>query len=311
MFRKTTALVCGLVTTALLAATTGSSTAAATSPSTDPTPGLPVYLALGDSYANGQSSVDPAANEYWATVADWRATGYVAQLHEDLVTDLKCLPGAKAAPQGCRALQSLNLARSAIAAMNGQPRIPGVTTTSLIEEQLPAATALLEARNQDQNPRNDVEVITVTVGGNDIFGPVLNACLGGVNASCYQTVNEVFDGFALRYSQILEQLRAAGGDQVQIVTMTYPNPLPYCYLAPVPNSEALGDLILEGVPLPGEGRDGFNGLIAQISAQHGARVADTFGALGPGDFVGGTDCLHPNLSGHTKVAARFAAALTP
>jgi lysophospholipase L1-like esterase len=38
-------------------------------------------------------------------------------------------------------------------------------------------------------------------------------------------------------------------------------------------------------------------------------VADTYGLLGPGDLVGGTDCLHPNDAGHQKIAEAFAAAL--
>jgi len=67
--------------------------------------------------------------------------------------------------------------------------------------------------------------------------------------------------------------------------------------------QALGDLILETAPVPGLGEVGFNGLITAISQQHGAKVADTFGALGAGDLVGGTDCLHPNKAGHTNIAA--------
>jgi lysophospholipase L1-like esterase len=31
--------------------------------------------------------------------------------------------------------------------------------------------------------------------------------------------------------------------------------------------------------------------------------------LGPGDLVGGTDCLHPNDAGHQKIAEAFAAVL--
>ncbi len=42
-----------------------------------------------------------------------------------------------------------------------------------------------------------------------------------------------------------------------------------------------------------------------VSAQHGALVAETFGALGDGDFVGGSDCLHPTDAGYEKIAAAF------
>lgn len=68
--------------------------------------------------------------------------------------------------------------------MDGEPAKPGVRSATVITEQLPAAVEMLESRNRDANPRNDVEVITLTVGGNDIFGPVLGACLGGVTPTC-------------------------------------------------------------------------------------------------------------------------------
>jgi hypothetical protein len=31
--------------------------------------------------------------------------------------------------------------------------------------------------------------------------------------------------------------------------------------------------------------------------------------LGPGDLVGGTDCLHPNDAGHQRIAEAFGAVL--
>ena len=54
---------------------------------------------------------------------------------------------------------------------------------------------------------------------------------------------------------------------------------------------------------------GFNDLITAISAENGARTADTFGDLRAGDLVGGADCLHPTRSGHTKIAAAFVEAM--
>jgi lysophospholipase L1-like esterase len=178
----------------VLVAAAGGSTAVAAAASPQPTPGLPVYLALGDSIANGQESTPwvqsapPAPGDYWATVAGWRANGYVAQFDANLVANLNCLPAASAhAKAGCRQLQLLNLARSGVPAMNGQPAKPGVTTQIVIDEQLPAATALLRARNHDKNPRNNVEVVTLTVGGNDIFGPVTTACLVGRHAPVHHS----------------------------------------------------------------------------------------------------------------------------
>jgi lysophospholipase L1-like esterase len=64
--------------------------------------------------------------------------------------------------------------------------------------------------------------------------------------------------------------------------------------------------VLEGAP----GFDGrLNDLIRVISAANGVAVADTYGKLAAGNLVGGTDCLHPNDSGHQIIADLFAAAL--
>jgi lysophospholipase L1-like esterase len=275
----------------------------------DPIPGLPVYLALGDSIANGQQSADVVPDDYWATVAAWRAGGYVAQLSTDLKSTLNCLPGrGKRTRPGCRQLQLLNMARSAVPAAVEPPGLPGVTTQLLIDEQLPAATALLEGRNADKNPRNDVEVITLTVGGNDAFGTILGACLGSDTSGCLGAIQSVFGTFSRNYTHILSQLREAAGPNARVVTMTYYNPVPYCALGQ--SNSAAGpfvDWVLEGGTLPGVGTlpVGYNELIEGISAQFGATPAETFGLLGDGDFVGGADCLHPNLSGHTKIAAAF------
>jgi lysophospholipase L1-like esterase len=277
--------------------------------SPDLVPGLPVYLALGDSIANGQQAANVVPGDYWATVDGWRANGYVAQFSEDLESTLDCLPGrGGGVPSGCKHLQLMNLARSAVPAAVQPPGLPGVTTQVLIDEQLPDATALLERRNGDRNPRNDVPVVTVTVGGNDAFGPITTACLGPDPSGCLAAIQSVFTLFGRNYTFILRELRAASGPATRIVTMTYYNPVPYCALGQV--NDAAGpfvDWVLEGGTLPGVGTlaVGYNDLIEGISAQFGATPAETFGMLGEGDFVGGTDCLHPNLAGHTKIAAAF------
>jgi lysophospholipase L1-like esterase len=277
--------------------------------SPDLVPGLPVYLALGDSIANGQQSADVVPDDYWATVDAWRANGYVAQFGEDLESTLTCLPGkGKNTPAGCRQLQLMNLARSAVPAAVEPPGLPGLTTQLLIDEQLPAATALLEQRNGDKNRRNDVQVVTVTVGGNDAFGPITTACLGPNPTGCLTAIQSVFTTFGRNYSYILRELRAAAGSKTRMVTMTYYNPVPYCALGQAnPVAGPFVDWVLEGGTLNGVGTlpVGYNDLIEMISAQFGATPAETFGMLGAGDFVGGADCLHPNLSGHTKIAAAF------
>jgi lysophospholipase L1-like esterase len=248
--------------------------------------------------------------DYWATVAGWQANGYVALFGKYLVQELDCVPGrGPATGPGCRQLQVLNLARSAVPKEVEPPTgRPGVTTQIVIDEQLPVAVPLLRSRNHDKNPRNDVPVVTLTVGGNDVFGPIIAACVTAnppSPAGCSSAIGTAFAGFATNYTKILAQLRPAAGPDAELITMTYYNPLPYCALGANPAAGPFGDWVLEQVVTQPGVAPGFNGLIETISAKYDATVADTFGTLGTGDFVGGADCLHPDPDGHAKVATAF------
>ena len=302
MRRTTLTLLASALLLVGLAAPAGPA-AAGTGPA-DLTPGLPVYLALGDSLANGEASA-PDTGDYLTTVAGWRANGYVAQFDAWLKTNLDCLPArSDNARDGCKQLQLLNLGRSAVPAEIHPPDgLPGVTSDLVISEQLPTAVGLLQARNGDANPRNDVEIVTIDVGGNEIFDAVMGPCLLAADKSgCPAAIQAAFGHFATNFSHILNDLRTAAGADTTIITMTYFNTLPGCPLAA---AAPFADWLLAGentamfgpMPMP------FNTLIAQISAAYGARVADTFGHV-PADHLAG-DCKHANRDGHTDIATAF------
>ena len=286
------------VTALVIASMSGSAAVAQGSPP-NPPPGLPVYLALGDSIANGENSDAPQdIDGYWAAVAQWRQDGYVTPFRSYLKTNLDCLPVATdRAADGCRQLQLINLARSAIPAFGTESGKPGVTSQLFIDEQLTPAENLLRARNDDDNPRNDVEVVTITVGGNEIF----DAFMSGDPSQ----LASALERFIANYHTILGGLRDAAGPETPIITMTYFNPLPYCGY-PYPDQGAvLGNLVLEQLPTPAG--NGLNGIIRNISAQYGATPAEGFGILGSGDFA---NCKHPNETGYTKLATAFEQAWT-
>jgi lysophospholipase L1-like esterase len=233
--------------------------------------GRPLYLALGDSVAAGVGASDPAV------------TGYVPRLYDRLRDEPSCqLLGRP----GCRSLALHNLA------------VGGATSTTLLTDQLPAAVDELRAHNGDRNPRNDVLVVTIDIGGNDVFS-VVPSCTAGPTPQCLALVQARLATFEANFTQILSQLRAAAGPDTVIVAMTYYNPLPSCVRAAL---APLADVVLESGP----GIDGLNDRIRRISAANGVQVADTYGKLGPGDLVGGTDCLHPNDAGHQVIAEAFA-----
>lgn len=242
-------------------------------------PGLPVQLSLGDSWAFGFGAAVP------------REGGYVVRLHETLQERYRCLPAAaEQARGGCKQLQLVNVA------------VGGATTPSLIAGQLPAATSLLEARNGDRNPRNDVEVVTLHIGGNDVTGSIVAACIGGPTPSCLETIEAEFDAYRPDLDTALSRLRAAAGDDTRIVIGTYDNPIPTCQLAMVPGAVQLAAIVLEGgpgVPL------GLHDIMRDVAADYGVEVAEVYGDLGSQDWVGGQDCLHPDDSGYAKVADAF------
>jgi lysophospholipase L1-like esterase len=259
----------------LLGLLTGSGPASA---EPDPAPiGRPLYLALGDSLAAGVGASNPAV------------TGYVPQLYELLRQQLACQPAGR---PSCRSLALRNLG------------VGGATSTTLLATQLPAAVAELQARNNDPNPHNDVKVVTIDIGGNDLFGVVSSSCAAGPSPECAALIQARLEAFAANFSLILGELRAAAGPDTVIVAMTYYNPLPSCRLASL---APLADAVLEG---GGGVTVGLNDLIRSIAAAHGVLVAETYGRLGPGELVGGSDCLHPNDAGYQVITQAFAAVLT-
>jgi len=283
---------------------------AAVAASPEPTPTRPVYLALGDSIATGQNSEPPTdsanANAYWRTIAAYKRAGYVTPFSTFLKGQLNCLPETASADGSCGRLQVVSLARSAIPTFGTVAGKDGVTTSSLIAEQLEPAVTLISERRTDGNPRNDVEVITLTVGGNEIFDAFRTGDQAAIGAAIAT--------FAANYGQILGTLRAAAGPSAEILTMTYFNPLRYCSPLPLPEGVTReevamqADFILEALPIPlGDlgTASGFNGIIEKISAAFGAVPAETFGALGEGDFF---DCKHPDASGYAKILTAFESA---
>lgn len=231
----------------------------------------PVHLAVGDSQAFGIGT--PRADKL----------GYVPVLNRWL-RSVDCSEGA---PAACPHLELVNMS------------VPGATSSSLIANQLPSAWQLIAERRGDADPDNDVIYITVTIGGNDLFNPVVGACSGGVTPQCVQTITDAFTQYQANLAYILGSLRAAAGPDARIVISTYDNPLAACDLAAL---APLADSVLNGGPgVP----VGFNTLIGLVASATGAEVADMFGRLDVDDWVGGTDCLHPDKSGYHEMAAAF------
>ncbi len=235
---------------------------------------VPLYLALGDSLAAGVGASDP------------EETGYVPVFHDYLRENAGCDRGMAGV---CPELRLLNFGQG------------GATTTTLLRDQVPVALQVLWERNGNENPLNDVERITVDIGGNDAFA-LYGVCSSGVTAECAGAVQATFATVAQNLTTALVSLRAAAEAETQIIVMTYYNGLIGCERA---GAAPMADVLLEGgAVLPA----GLNDVIRASAARAGAGIAETYGLLGTDDLVGGTNCLHPDDSGYRIIADAFAAA---
>jgi hypothetical protein len=275
----------------LLGALTAPSAAAADPPTT---PVAPLQLALGDSWAAGFGDTGFGTPTFEG--------GYVTDLNQALKQRFNC-SGAEPeqAQAGCPQLELINL---------GQATSPGVTTQSMIANQFPQALPLLESRNLNGNPRDDVEVTTLHIGGNDVTNPIIGACLFG-QAPCGQTIQAELAAYRVDLDEALSALREAAGGE-RIVIGTYDNGVENCFLAQLFPGEAvpLARLVLEGGSLVLRGElivvpKGLHDIMRDVGEDHGVEVAEVFGDLSAADWVGGADCLHPDDSGYDKVAKAF------
>ena len=225
------------------------------------------YLALGDSVAAGVGASRPDLG-YVPLVAD--ALRSARQCGDD--GNLSCLR------------ESTNLS------------VSGATTTTLIASQLPAATSLLQARNSNATPDDDVRLITLTIGGNDVFQPIIAACQTPTAPQCSSTVATQLQQVATNYAVILGRLRAAAGRDTTIAVTTYYNGLaaPGC---PAAALSGLAQVVLEGGPgVPA----GLNDIIRQAAQVFEARVVETAPVVEPAEIR--PDCLHPTDKGHADIA---------
>lgn len=239
--------------------------APAASPTASPVSGPSTYLALGDSVAAGVGATPPATG------------GYVPLLAGLLSERLGCTaPPADGCP-----VQLRNLAES------------GATTATLLRRQLPQAVELLRTAP-------DVRLVTVTIGGNDVFEMVVRACAPAPqDPACRAAVVSALARVSSGVDEVLRAVTAAVPPGTPVAVMAYYDPLFACRLAPL---RALGAQVLEGTGA----QPGLNDILRSRSADYGVLVVETRDRLTErNDFVGGNDCLHPSGSGHARIAQAF------
>ncbi len=259
----------------------GATTAPRTGPTSIPVPNLkvvpsdeghigtaPLYLALGDSLSAGVGATGFSAEK-----------AFVGLVHDEL--------GPKFA--------LLNLG------------IAGHDSRQLIEEgPLDRAVAEITQRNRDDDPDNDVEVVTLEIGGNDLLDLFFELVLPGRCPSvaeglqkpeCVDALRETLDAYEPNLDLILDRLHEAD-PELNIFLMTLYNP----FSGALPVLDELGELTLEGdpdTPFP----EGLQDIIRRQAEKNDVHLVEVYPLFeGKAREYIAADTIHPNDTGYRLMA---------
>lgn len=234
----------------------------------------PAYIALGDSLSQGIGA------------SDTDATGFVPLVHKSLGDGYELI----------------NLSHS------------GDTSQDLLDHgHLHQAIAEIEERNGDGDEGNDVRLVTLEIGGNDLLRLYFSLVVPGTcssvetaleRAECVDPLVSALESFKPNLASILDQLKEAD-PSLTIVLLTLYNPFSH-----LGGTGEIGELALEGLPgtpFP----DGLNDLIrAQAQQREDVTLVDLYPL-----FQGKTarliagDLIHPNDEGYRVMAEAVLGAL--
>jgi lysophospholipase L1-like esterase len=223
------------------------------------------YIALGDSLSEGEGASDPAT------------TAFVPLVHEHLGDGF----------------QLLNLGHS------------GDTSEQLIDHgHLDEAVAEIGQRNGDDDPDNDVKLVTLEIGGNDLLNLYFDLVGSGTCPSvqialqkqeeCVDRLAAVLEGFEPNLKETLHRLQAADA-KLRILLLTLGNP----FSGSPQTFDELGELGLDGTPFP----EGLNEIIRAQAQETGVILVDLYPLFeGKASQLIAQEDLHPNDEGYRVMA---------
>jgi lysophospholipase L1-like esterase len=226
-----------------------------------------LYIALGDSLSAGVGA------------SVYTETGFVPLVHEALGPEF--------------ALLNLGIA--------------GDTSRQMIEEgTLDRAITEIEQRNHDDNAGNDVEVVTLEIGGNDLLdiffdlvlpGRCPNVTQGLERPECVDALRRALDRYEPNLDLILDRLHEAD-PYLNILLMTLYNP----WSGGDPALSGLAELSLEGdpaTPFP----EGLQDIIRRQADANGVPLVEVYPLFeGKALEYVASDKIHPNDTGYRVMA---------
>lgn len=180
-----------------------------------------------------------------------------------------------------------------------------------------ATTATLVSGGQLEALDADTDLVTISIGGNDIrWSTAVAACLGGTDQQCAQAVALTRDAISDVLPALLESVYAqvsVRAPDARVLVTGYPrlfSPEHGGFLAAsTSEQESLN-----------EGADLLNAVIADVASDHGFRFVDVtmrfldHGANAPDPWVLGPfdpGAFHPNAAGYEAYTAAVTAAVVP
>jgi hypothetical protein len=153
---------------------------------------------------------------------------------------------------------------------------PGETTGTMINGGIcsyPQGSQVAAAVHFLQDHPRQVSLITIDIGAND-----LNSCVVLTSPSALEAcVEATLPTVVANLTEIMTDLRAAGGSDVRIIGMTYYVPELAEWLSG-PAGQAFAEASVEPAVT-------FNGLLSNVYQEFGARIADVFSAFQSADFT--------------------------
>ena len=188
----------------------------------------------------------------------------------------------------------------------------GDTSSDLLDHgHLEQAAAEVSERNSDDDPNNDVKLVTLEMGGNDLLRHYLSRPLTidcpPVQRSldrpqCVDILQETLDEFGQNLGTALDRLREADAG-LAIAVMTFYNPVPRRF-GPIGTEgiSQMAEVALEGQangPLP----EGLNDIIRRETEKRGFILVDLYPLFeGKANQFIARDFIHPNDVGHEVIA---------